>query len=92
MSKIAYDVNCDKGNLSKLVNDLVKKGFAKRIQKENDRRNVYISLTDKGNELMNEESEMFLKNAEYTLKNLTDEEKRDFLQKYKDITDYMEKL
>lgn len=48
MSAIAAKLNITVGSLTTSMNNLVKKGYAERERVEQDRRIVYIRLTDKG--------------------------------------------
>ena len=48
MSSIAKELSVTVGTLTIAMNSLVKKGYVKRDRGEEDRRVVYISLSDKG--------------------------------------------
>ncbi len=48
MSAVAKDMSVTVGTLTIAINNLVKKGYVKRVRSEQDRRVVLISLTDKG--------------------------------------------
>ena len=48
MSSIAKELSVTVGTLTIAMNSLVKKGYVKRERGEEDRRVVYISLSDKG--------------------------------------------
>ena len=48
MSSIAKKLSVTVGTLTIAMNSLVKKGYVKRERGEEDRRVVYISLSDKG--------------------------------------------
>ena len=48
MSSVAGDLSVTVGTLTIAINNLVKKGYVKRIRSERDRRVVLISLTEKG--------------------------------------------
>ena len=48
MSMIAKKLNITVGSLTTSMNSLVKKKYAERIRSEEDRRVVYIRLTEKG--------------------------------------------
>ena len=92
MSKVSADLNVDKGNLSRLIENLQQRGYAESFHNAGNRRVLYVKLTKAGYQLIKDEGDTFLKNAQYILRNLTQEEKIDFLNKYKDIVNYMEKL
>ena len=48
MSTVAGEMAVTVGTLTTAINNLVKKGYVKRERGEEDRRVVYISLSDKG--------------------------------------------
>lgn len=48
MSTIARKLNITVGSLTTSMNSLVKKNYAERLRSEEDRRVVYIRLTEKG--------------------------------------------
>ncbi len=48
MSSVARDLHVTVGTLTIAINNLVKKGYVKRVRSEKDRRVVLISLMDKG--------------------------------------------
>lgn len=48
MSMIARKLNITVGSLTTSMNSLVKKNYAERLRSEEDRRVVYIRLTEKG--------------------------------------------
>ncbi|ACB84428.1 MarR family winged helix-turn-helix transcriptional regulator [Natranaerobius thermophilus] len=48
MSEVANELGITIGTLSTAINHLVKKGYVERVRSEEDRRIVYIKLTQKG--------------------------------------------
>lgn len=48
MSSVAKKLNVTMGTLTISVNSLVKKGYVQRVRSEEDRRVVFVSLTDSG--------------------------------------------
>ena len=48
MSSIAKNLSVTVGTLTIAINNLVKKGYVRRVRSERDRRVVLISLTEKG--------------------------------------------
>lgn len=48
MGAVARDMSVTVGTLTIAINNLVKKGYVKRVRSERDRRVVLISLTEKG--------------------------------------------
>ncbi|MFZ7121208.1 MAG: MarR family winged helix-turn-helix transcriptional regulator [Eubacteriaceae bacterium] len=61
MSEIATNLNITLGTLTTSINNLEKKGFVKRNRSEKDRRVVYVSLIEKGNEVF-DQHDIFHKN------------------------------
>ena len=56
MSSIAKKLSVTVGTLTIAMNSLVKKGYVKRERGEEDRRVVYISLSDKGKKALDRKS------------------------------------
>ena len=52
MSDISKFMNVSKPATTQIINDLEKKGYVERVLTQNDRRVVYISLTESGNEIL----------------------------------------
>ncbi|QOR66141.1 MarR family transcriptional regulator [Cytobacillus suaedae] len=50
-SELAEVFNVKKSAITAMINRMWEKGFIERTRDENDRRVVYLTLTDKGNEL-----------------------------------------
>lgn len=48
MSNVAKSLNITVGSLTTAMNSLVKKGYVDRVRSEEDRRVVYVELTEKG--------------------------------------------
>ncbi len=48
MTKFAYEMGITKQQLTKLVNDLEAKGYVERSHNKENRRQVYISITEEG--------------------------------------------
>lgn len=92
MTALADNINYDRGNMTKLIDDLVKKNIVRRYRNDDDRRNVYVELTDEGRALITRESETFLVNAEAMMAHFTEEERQEFLNALSVCTEYMTKL
>ena len=54
MNEISEKMNLSTSTMTRIVNNLVRDGFVKRVKDESDRRVVYASLTDKGLDAANE--------------------------------------
>lgn len=54
MHEISEKMNLSTSTMTRIVNNLVRDGFVRRVKDENDRRIVYVSLTEKGLDVANE--------------------------------------
>lgn len=54
MSEVAANLSITLGTLTASINNLEKKGFVKRNRSQKDRRVVIVSLTEKGNEVVDQ--------------------------------------
>lgn len=54
MSEVASNLSITLGTLTASINNLEKKGFVKRTRSEKDRRVVIVSLTEQGNEVVDQ--------------------------------------
>lgn len=93
MSELADNVNYDRGNMTRLVDYLVKQGLARRFQQENNRKQVYVELTAKGYALIDEEEGVFVKNMRDKVRDkLDDAERLDLLETLKKAASYLKRL
>ena len=74
MSTIAKKLNITVGSLTTSMNSLVKKKYAERIRSEEDRRVVYIRLTEKGIKAYHHHEEFHKKMTDAVVKALDQEE------------------
>ncbi len=74
MSSVARALSVTVGSLTTAVNGLVKKGYVKRERSEEDRRVVYVSLTEKGEKAYLHHKKFHRKMVEDVLKGLSEEE------------------
>ncbi|WP_250910725.1 MarR family transcriptional regulator [Escherichia coli] len=51
-SDISHILDCTRTNVTRITDALEKKGYIQRINSNNDRRAIYIQLTDKGTGLL----------------------------------------
>ncbi|MDQ0176954.1 MarR family winged helix-turn-helix transcriptional regulator [Bacillus chungangensis] len=90
-SELADIFYVNKSAITVKVEKLVKRGLVKRNRDPNDRRNVYLSLTEEGVKLyeqLERKIEQFVGNY---LSDLTHEELESFLDLYEKITKIIEK-
>lgn len=74
MSMIAKKLNITVGSLTTSMNSLVKKKYTERIRSEEDRRVVYIRLTEKGIKAYHHHEEFHKKMTDAVVKALDQEE------------------
>jgi len=74
MSTIAKALSVTVGTLTIAMNSLVKKGYVTRERGKDDRRVVYISLSEKGRKAYHHHEEFHRKMIEEILEDLTEEE------------------
>lgn len=74
MSTIAKKLNITVGSLTTSMNSLVKKKYTERIRSEEDRRVVYIRLTEKGIKAYHHHEEFHKKMTDAVVETLDQEE------------------
>ena len=74
MSTIAKELSVTVGTLTIAMNSLVKKGYVTRERGKEDRRVVYISLSDKGRRAYQHHEEFHRQMIDAILKDLTQDE------------------
>ena len=74
MSVIANKLNITSGTLTVNVNGLEKKGYIKRIRSQEDKRVVYIALTEKGKKAFYHHRDFHKKMIRAMVKELSEEE------------------
>ena len=87
MSQIAEYLMISKTNLTAVVDKLVRKKLVRRHRSEEDRRLVLVSLTEKGEELHQQENESHLSLSRGMLKSLDSKEQDELLRLLKKITE-----
>lgn len=93
MSNLAKRLSMLPPNLSPIVKNLEKRGFIIRNHKDSDKRFVYISLSDKGAQLVAEQNKTLTERLERILNaSLTAEEQKDFLNIYEKLVVYFGKM
>ncbi|MBS7008832.1 MarR family winged helix-turn-helix transcriptional regulator [Anaerostipes sp.] len=90
MSSIAKALNITVGTLTIAINSLLKKGYVIRKRGEQDRRIVYISLSDKGREAFEHHRKFHRDMLEDVLSRLDDDEERLLIRIMEYFRDYYE--
>lgn len=75
MSSVARDLDITIGTLTIAINNLLRKGYVNRIRSDEDRRNVFVSLTDQGGKAYRHHLEFHDEMIKTTISRLSDEEK-----------------
>lgn len=76
MSAVAKELSVTIGTLTIAINNLVKKGYVDRVRSEQDRRVVYISLTQRGENAYRHHEEFHKRMIMATIDGLSEEETR----------------
>lgn len=75
-SEIARELNVTAGTLTVNMNSLEKKGYIIRTRSEQDKRVVYISLTEQGTRVYHHHSDFHKKMIKSAISELTDDERK----------------
>lgn len=75
MSSVAKKLNVTMGTLTISVNSLVKKGYVQRVRSEEDRRVVFVSLTDSGKRAFEHHKKFHANMINSIIADLSEEEK-----------------
>lgn len=87
-SELGKTINISKSNTTPLVQKLINKGLAKRITDENDRRYIYISITEEGEKFLARHKELVMEHLKKKVCSLKEEELEilaDALKNFKEI-------
>lgn len=76
VSEIAQILDITNSSVTIAVNKLVVKGFLKKVKNENDRRSVYVELTEKGNYIKRYHEEYHKNMIKEIASTMTEEEKK----------------
>ncbi len=89
MTEIANSLHITVGTLTTSVNNLVNKGFAKRLKDENDRRMVYIGLTHKGRVLYRLHDRFHRTMVEKIVKSLEGQEQQNLVHSLQKLSGFL---
>ncbi|KAA0546852.1 MarR family transcriptional regulator [Bacillus sp. BGMRC 2118] len=84
-SELAEVFSVKKSAITAIITRMWTKGFIKRTRDENDRRVVYLTLTDKGNTLYLETEERIHKLVESIISKFEQAEVEDFIKSYEKL-------
>ncbi|HCL4447628.1 MarR family transcriptional regulator [Clostridium botulinum] len=74
ISQLCDEMSLAKGTVSGIVTRLESAGYVKKIKNENDKRNTYVTFSDKGLKFAKEFREEINKSFDKIFSNFTDEE------------------
>ncbi|MBN1066293.1 MarR family transcriptional regulator [Clostridium botulinum] len=74
ISELCEEMSLSKGTVSGIVTRLESLGYVKKIKLENDKRNTYVTFSDKGLEFAKEYKNKINESFDKVFKNLTEEE------------------
>ncbi len=77
---IEDELSITSARTARVLNQLQEKNYIKRIKSENDKRKTIVVLTEEGKKISLMHREMFYKNIDIMLKDITDSEKEMFLK------------
>lgn len=86
MSSVAKKLKITAGSLTTAVNALVRKAYVKRERSEEDRRVVYIALTEKGEKAFYHQEQFHRQMTNAVIEKLDDEEIDALVKMLKDIS------
>jgi len=84
-SELAEVFDVKKSAITAIINRMWEKGLIKRTRDENDRRVVYLTLTDKGNELFQKTEERVHKLVESLINKFDQMEIQQFIETYEKL-------
>ncbi len=90
-TELAEHFDVKKSATTAIINRMWEKGFIKRTRDEKDRRVVYLTLTDKGNEFYEQAEKRIYKLVESFIKQFSQEEISQFMHTYEKLNQIMTK-
>ena len=90
VSEIAQTLDITNSSVTIAVNKLVIKGFLKKVKNENDRRSVYVELTEKGRYIEEYHEEYHKNMIRQIASTMTEEEKKALITGMKKFDDFFE--
>lgn len=79
LAELSKSFEMDKGNLSRLLNELIDNGYVEKQTDTHDNRRIHVYVTDKGKETVNNMNNVCIQNLEKLLDFLPEEEFTQFL-------------
>jgi MarR family transcriptional regulator, organic hydroperoxide resistance regulator len=92
MKEISYFLGISAPNLTVLVEKIVEKGYIERVSSHLDRRIIKLVLTDKGDEFLEQQKSVMIKQLDAKMAVLSQEDKKYFLESIKTINQILSKI
>lgn len=92
LKNLSRDLYVSTSSLCILLNKLVEKGYVYREEDVNDRRNTFYGITEKGDKILSEEIEVFIKIINTKVENLNDEDKQKIYKSMNEVKSIIDKL
>lgn len=92
MNEISYLVGLEKSSFTRSVENLINIGYLNRNSDLNDRRKIYLALTEKGMEIAIAINEIADKHFGDMLLKLTDTEQNEFIAALETVSKYIKKF
>lgn len=89
LNNLCRKINEDKGNISRLVNDLTKDSYIIKKQSERDKRIYYIYITEHGKEAILNLKQVCIHNMDSLLSILSEEEQNHFIKSLTKLDEYV---
>ena len=91
MKELAHNSGVKLSNMTTMVDDLIKEGFAKRERDESDRRKVLVHLTPKGKKIRAQFLANRRKTAHFIFSKLSEKDKNELLNSFDKVCKILEK-
>ncbi len=91
-TELASMFGVNKSAITAMTNRLVKKGLIQRMRNQNDRRVVYLTLTERGNEWITETEEKIHKLVESFITKFSEREIETFIQTYEKLACILQEM
>ncbi|MEH7387166.1 MarR family transcriptional regulator [Bacillus sp. JJ1521] len=91
-TELAEVFDVKKSAITAIINRLFEKGFIERTRDENDRRLVYLTLSEQGNELFTKTEERVHKLVESIIGEFSEEEIVKFLKTYEKLNGILQQI
>jgi DNA-binding MarR family transcriptional regulator len=91
-AKIGERLLIAKAQMTHLIDKLVELGFVKREMDPNDRRTINITLTEEGNQVLDEQDEFIVNAVRENMSSLTDKELESLCSSLRNLRDTLFKL